>query len=152
MSRIFGRGELKQAILHVVGELGEANGYLIMQALAGRIGGAWQPSPGAIYPALLGLQDAGLLHARDEGNVRRYALTEAGRGATAVAPGLLDTVATRARAAGGPAATVGSVLDRLAGAVPHRNHTITADETAALTAAFAPVLDKIHHITAEEAP
>ena len=57
MSRLFARGELKLALLHVAAELGPANGYAIMQGLGDRVGGSWQPSPGAIYPALLALED-----------------------------------------------------------------------------------------------
>ncbi len=102
MSRLFGRGELKVALLHVAAELGPTNGYSIMQALADRIGGSWHPSPGAIYPALLALEDAGLLLGHDEDGGRRYELTRAGRTAAAARPDVLAEVAGRARRAPAP--------------------------------------------------
>ena len=65
MSRLFGRGELQAALLDAIGALGPSHGYAIMQTLAERVGNGWRPSPGAIYPALLGLEDAGLIEGRD---------------------------------------------------------------------------------------
>ncbi|HEX6285936.1 MAG TPA: PadR family transcriptional regulator [Acidimicrobiia bacterium] len=79
MSRIFRRGELKQAIVHVLASVGEAHGYAIMGELEARIGGGWKPSPGAIYPALLGLVEAGHLEISERDGVQVYALTDSGR-------------------------------------------------------------------------
>ena len=87
MTRLFGRGELKLALLHVAADLGPTNGYSIMHGLADRVGGSWQPSPGAIYPALLALEDAGLLEGRDDDGTRRYEITAAGRRQVAADPG-----------------------------------------------------------------
>ena len=79
MSRLFGRGELKAAIIDTLGEIEPANGYAIMQAMAEAIGGGWRPSPGAIYPAILGLEDAGLVQATsDDGGSVTYTLTADG--------------------------------------------------------------------------
>jgi len=151
VSRLFGRGELKTTILHVVADLGSANGYSIMLALADQIGSSWQPSPGAIYPALLGLQDAGLLTANDNGNSRTYTITQAGRGAIAGAPNPLDSIAARARSAPAPATTIGAVLDRLVAAAPQRDRTITTEDTEMLAMAFQPVVSEIHCIISKEA-
>ena len=64
MSRIFHRGELKEAVLLVLDSLGEAHGYAIMAELKDRVGSGWKPSPGAIYPALLALVGTGHVRAR----------------------------------------------------------------------------------------
>lgn len=152
MSRLFGRGELKQALLHVVADLGPTNGYSIMQGLAERIGGSWQPSPGAIYPALLALEDAGLLVGLEHDGTRRYEVTDTGRVAVAAEPDVIDDVAGRARLAPAPASTVGSTLDRLAAAAPRRTFTLTPDQAHRLERAFSPVLVEINRMTAEEAP
>lgn len=152
MTRLFGRGELKQALLHVVADLGPTNGYSIMQGLAERVGGSWQPSPGAIYPALLALEDAGLLAGQDLDGARRYEVTPEGRVAVAAEPDVLENVAGRARQAPAPAATIGSVLDRLVADVPRRSTRIETDQTQRLERAFAPVLEEINRLTAEEAP
>lgn len=152
MTRLFGRGELKQALLHVVADLGPTNGYSIMHGLAERVGGSWQPSPGAIYPALLALEDAGLLAGRDHDGTRRYEVTPKGRAAVAAEPDVIAEVAGRARLAPAPAVTVGAVLDRLVAAAPRRHRALDTAQTHRLEQAFAPVLEEIDRLTAEEAP
>lgn len=152
MTRLFGRGELKQALLHVVADIGPTNGYSIMHGLAERIGGSWQPSPGAIYPALLALEDAGLLAGRDHDGARRYEVTAKGREAVAAEPDVLADVAGRARQAPAPAVTVGAVLDRLVHAAPARHRPLDTTQAHRLEQAFAPVLEEIDRLTAEEAP
>jgi DNA-binding PadR family transcriptional regulator len=42
------------------------HGYQIMQAMSDRTGGAWHPSPGAIYPPIAQLEDEGLVMTREE--------------------------------------------------------------------------------------
>src|SRR5262249_20396736 len=44
-----------------------------------RSGGAWRPSPGAVYPALQQLADEGLVEAEESSGRRTFSLTEAGR-------------------------------------------------------------------------
>lgn len=79
MGRVFRRGELKLAIVHVLAAVGESHGYAIMGELERRVGGGWKPSPGAIYPALLALVETGHLQTADRDGVQIYALTESGR-------------------------------------------------------------------------
>ena len=54
------------------------HGYQIMQELQERSKGAWQPSPGSIYPALQQLADEGLVTASDDGGRKVFTLTQAG--------------------------------------------------------------------------
>jgi DNA-binding PadR family transcriptional regulator len=152
MTRLFGRGELKLALLHVVAELGPTNGYAIMQGLAQRVGGRWHPSPGAIYPALLALEDARLLAGREVDGVRRYELTAAGRRQVDADPTVLEAVAGRARDAPAPAVTVGAVLDRLVATAPVRDRRISAEGESQIEAMFTPLLAELRTLTAEEAP
>jgi len=42
-------------------------------------GGAWRPSPGAVYPALSALADEGLIAGEESGGRRTFSLTDAGR-------------------------------------------------------------------------
>lgn len=152
MTRLFGRGELKQALLQVAADLGRTNGYAIMHGLADRIGGSWRPSPGAIYPALLALEDEGLLSGVDLDGGRLYEVTAKGRVAVAAEPDVVKEVAGRAATAPAPAPTVGTLLDRLVARAPHRQLQLTPDQTTRIERAFAPVLDEINRMTAEEAP
>jgi DNA-binding PadR family transcriptional regulator len=151
MTRVFGRGELKEALLQVTADLGSANGYAIMHALADRIGGRWQPSPGAIYPALLALEDDGLLRGEEADGARRYSVTTTGQLALVERPDVIDRVADRVQAAPSRR-TLGDVLDRLAADAPRRTLVVDDDQTHRIEAAFAPVLEEINRMTAKEAP
>src|SRR3954454_9586109 len=104
MGRIFKRGELKEAIVAVLAALGEAHGYAIMGELRARIGGGWKPSPGAIYPAILALQDDGFVAAAERDGTRVYRLTEEGRRAASTFAGRWSSLVERA----GERADVGS--------------------------------------------
>jgi DNA-binding PadR family transcriptional regulator len=57
------------------------HGYQVMQQLAERSGGIWQPSAGSIYPTLQQLEDEGLVTATEQDGRRVFSLTDAGRAA-----------------------------------------------------------------------
>jgi DNA-binding PadR family transcriptional regulator len=69
---------VRAAILALLRE-GPRNGYQIMSEIEERSGGAWRPSPGAVYPALSQLADEGLIAGEESGGRRTFSLTEAGR-------------------------------------------------------------------------
>jgi DNA-binding PadR family transcriptional regulator len=69
---------VRAAILALLRE-GPRNGYQIMSEIEERSGGAWRPSPGAVYPALQLLADEGLIAGEESGSRRTFSLTEAGR-------------------------------------------------------------------------
>lgn len=145
MSRVFRRGELKRAVLHALAETGPANGYVIMQALAERIGGGWRPSPGAIYPALLALEDTGLITVHVHGETRTYALSATGRREHERAPDLLDAVAARVTAR--PIdRSLGSLLDEFAATYPRRSQRVGAEQADAISAALASTVESIETI------
>src|SRR5207344_894510 len=73
-----GRGDVRAAILALLRE-GPRNGYQIMSEIEERSGGAWRPSPGAVYPALSQLADEGLIVGEESGGRRTFSLTQAGR-------------------------------------------------------------------------
>ncbi len=123
MARVFKRGELKQAIVAVLAALGDAHGYAIMAELKERVGGRWRPSPGAIYPALLSLEELGLVSSRDEGGTRIYSLTSEGRRLAETAIGAWAALAKRARDAS-PRSSIGSLLDTFASSHPERRKLV----------------------------
>jgi DNA-binding PadR family transcriptional regulator len=115
MSRIFHRGELKEAVLLVLDSLGEAHGYAIMAELKDRVGGGWKPSPGAIYPALLALVGTGHVRAKDRDYTRVYSLTKEGRRIAATQRSSSRWASLTARAEEGEdRVSVGSLLDSFA--------------------------------------
>jgi DNA-binding PadR family transcriptional regulator len=80
-----GRGDVRAAILALLQE-GPLNGYQIMAEIEERSGGAWRPSPGAVYPALSQLADEGLVIAEESSGKRTFSLTDAGREYVAANP------------------------------------------------------------------
>ena len=72
------RGDVRAAVLLLLAEE-PMHGYQLMQAIADRTGGRWQPSPGAIYPTISQLEDEGLISVTSDAGRRLAALTGAGR-------------------------------------------------------------------------
>ena len=72
------RGDVRNAALLLLAE-GPRNGYQLIQELGERSGGAWKPSPGAVYPALSQLEDEGLIEACEHEGRKAFRLTDAGR-------------------------------------------------------------------------
>lgn len=79
------RGDVRNAVLHLL-QREPMNGYQLMQEIAQSSGGAWQPSSGAIYPALAQLEDEGLVEQVDLDGRRAYQLTDTGRAAAEELP------------------------------------------------------------------
>ncbi|MEM7273105.1 MAG: PadR family transcriptional regulator [Actinomycetota bacterium] len=71
------RGEVRLGILAVLAEE-PMHGYQIMQEMEERSGGAWQPSPGSIYPTLQQLADEGLVVSEAVEGKNVFSLTEDG--------------------------------------------------------------------------
>ena len=121
MTRVFNRGELKLALLSVIASLGEGHGYAIMQELQRRVGSQWRPSPGAIYPALVALEESGLITFDEREGLRVYQLTTAGTAELHghdPEPSWRD-ISRRANARR-PRMTLGSLLDRFELGLPRR--------------------------------
>lgn len=72
------KGDVRAAILALLAE-SSRNGYQVISEIDERSGGAWRPSPGAIYPALSQLAREGLIAAEESGGRRTFSLTDAGR-------------------------------------------------------------------------
>jgi DNA-binding PadR family transcriptional regulator len=150
MTRLFRRGELKSALLDALDESGPANGYTIMQMLSERIGESWQPSPGAVYPALLALEDTGLVRGNEQGASREYELTAAGRRAANGLRGTLDAVAERARTSPRAPSTVGMVVDDFAARFPGRARVIDDELERAVAAVLEGSRTTIERLIGKE--
>src|ERR671917_336379 len=72
------RGDVRTAVLLLLAEQ-PMHGYQLMQAITERTSGAWEPSPGAIYPTLSQLEDEGLIDTLAEGGRKLATLTDAGQ-------------------------------------------------------------------------
>ena len=76
--RLFDHGTLRWVLLSLIADK-PSHGYELIKAVETRLGGAYSPSPGVIYPSLTLLEEMGALEAQAEGGKKRYAITEAGR-------------------------------------------------------------------------
>jgi DNA-binding PadR family transcriptional regulator len=77
--RVFGHGDLKYVILSLLAEK-PRHGYEIIKELEDRVGGAYSPSPGTVYPTLALLEDLGYARSTtEEGNRKVYQITDEGR-------------------------------------------------------------------------
>src|SRR3954470_17314846 len=72
------RGDVRTAVLLLLEEQ-PMHGYQLMQGIAERTGGAWTPSPGAVYPTINQLEDEGLVTVTAESGRKLVTLTDAGR-------------------------------------------------------------------------
>ncbi len=150
MGRIFGKGELPRILLAVIDSLGGGHGYNIMQVLQQRVGGGWKASPGAIYPALLSLENAGLVRTEERDGTRVYSLTEAGH----VAAGHESTAAAwasltaRAEASTPPATLVGMLRDFQA-QLPEGRVPLTAEQAERLRETLSHTAKDIANILDE---
>lgn len=76
--RMFGRGDLKYALLELLRERPK-HGYEMIKDLEERAGGFYTPSAGAIYPTLQLLEDRGWVTSETVEGKRVYTITDAGR-------------------------------------------------------------------------
>jgi DNA-binding PadR family transcriptional regulator len=76
---VFEQGDLKYVILRLLAEK-PRHGYEIIKELEDRLGGAYAPSPGTVYPTLTMLEDLGYARAMpEEGGRKIYEITDEGR-------------------------------------------------------------------------
>ena len=79
MRRFFEQGDLRLLLLELIAER-PRHGYDLIREIEARVGGAYAPSPGVVYPTLTLLDEMGLIEAQaSEGAKRQWAITEAGR-------------------------------------------------------------------------
>jgi DNA-binding PadR family transcriptional regulator len=77
--RVFDHGDLRFVILKLIAEK-PRHGYELIKAIEDKLGGAYSPSPGVVYPTLTLLEELG--HATvdaAEGGKKLYAITADGR-------------------------------------------------------------------------
>jgi len=77
-ARFFEQGDLRWVILALIAEK-PAHGYEIIKAIEDRLGGAYAPSPGTVYPTLTLLEELGYIRVREaEGPRKLYEITPEG--------------------------------------------------------------------------
>ena len=79
--RLFDQGDLRWVILRLISEK-PSHGYELIKAIEERVGGAYSPSPGVIYPTLTLLEDLGYIAPTDpQAGRKAFAITAEGQAA-----------------------------------------------------------------------
>jgi DNA-binding PadR family transcriptional regulator len=90
--RIFDQGDLRVVILKLIGDA-PSHGYEIIKAIEEKVGGAYSPSPGVIYPTLTLLEELGYVTVENaEGGKKLYRITEAGEAELADKKAMVDAI------------------------------------------------------------
>ncbi len=116
--RVFDQGDLRWVILQLIADK-PSHGYELIKTIEERLGGAYSPSPGVVYPTLTLLEDLGhIAPVGAEGARRAFAITEAGaaalqENATTVAAILERMGEIAARTAGRTAPQVVRAMENL---------------------------------------
>jgi len=140
--RIFDHGDLRWVVLALIAER-PRHGYELIKEIEDRVGGAYSPSPGVIYPTLTLLEETGLIAAQEsEGGRKLYAiLLEGEKELQAHRPavdGLFERMAgVRERSAGGVSPRVVRALENLRTAVRLKLEQGPLDEAKAQSLAEA---------------
>jgi hypothetical protein len=72
--RLFASGDLRFLLLELIAEK-PRHGYELIKAIEEKLGGAYSPSPGVIYPMLTLLEETGLATVTNEGTRKLYSIT-----------------------------------------------------------------------------
>jgi DNA-binding PadR family transcriptional regulator len=116
--RIFDHGDLRWVVLALIAER-PRHGYEIIKEIEERVGGAYSPSPGVIYPTLTFLEETGLVSAKEsEGGRKLYAVLSEGEAQLAAHRGAVEALFhkmawVRERSAGAVSAQVVRALENL---------------------------------------
>lgn len=93
--RFFGQGDLRWVILKLIAEK-PSHGYEIIKAIEDRLGGAYAPSPGTVYPTLTLLEELGYIAITETDGPRKlYTVTDAGLAALEEEKATVDAIFTR---------------------------------------------------------
>ncbi|CAN5381271.1 PadR family transcriptional regulator [soil metagenome] len=99
--RMFGHGDLKLVLLALIAER-PRHGYDLIRAIEEKFGGAYAPSPGAVYPTLTFLEEQDYIAAEAAGGSKKlYRITPEGEAHLAENRTAVDGILTRMDMAAG---------------------------------------------------
>ena len=141
--RFFAQGDLRLVILHLIAEK-PRHGYEIIKAIEERVGGAYSPSPGVIYPTLTMLEELGQVAASaGDGSRKQLEATAEGRAFLQANRPAVEALLARMDEAGrlhggGPAPQVARAMENLKLALRMRlgRGPLTEDQANAVAAAL----------------
>jgi DNA-binding PadR family transcriptional regulator len=115
--RVFDHGELRPVMLKLIADK-PRHGYELIKEIEDRLGGAYSPSPGVVYPSLALLEELGHIAAEPgEGETKkRYAATATGLAWLAENKAAVDAIFARIAQAGaalGPSPAIVRAMENL---------------------------------------
>ena len=147
--RVFDQGDLRFVILKLISEQ-PRHGYEIIKAIEEKVGGAYSPSPGVIYPTLTLLEELGYVTVEAaEGGKKLYRITEAGDAALeekkAVVDGIFRRMADLNERFEGPSPRIARAMQNLGAAIGLRMRTgpVSAEQLDILVAAIDVAARKV---------
>lgn len=123
-ARMFDQGDLRLILLQLISEK-PSHGYELIKAIEDKLGGAYSPSPGVVYPTLTFLEEAGFATVSPEaGGKKLYAITPEGQGELEANRATVNALftrmdETRARS-GGQSPRIGRAVENLFTALRYR--------------------------------
>jgi DNA-binding PadR family transcriptional regulator len=118
MGRFFDHGDLRFVVLKLIAEK-PRYGYEVIKEIEERLGGAYSPSPGVVYPTLTLLEELGYATVSSaEGNKKLYAITPEGTTFLGANQPMVDAIFGRmaeanAAQGGGPAPQILRAMENL---------------------------------------
>jgi DNA-binding PadR family transcriptional regulator len=151
--RIFEHGDLRYVVLQMIAEK-PRYGYEVIKAIEEKLGGAYSPSPGVIYPTLTLLEETGYATVSEaEGNKKLYAITESGKAFLAenksIISAIFDRISdTHAAHGGGPAPQIVRAMENLKVAARLRmsQGPLSDEQIRAIAAALDEAAQKIENL------
>jgi DNA-binding PadR family transcriptional regulator len=147
--RIFDQGDLRFVILKLISEA-PRHGYEIIKAIEERVGGAYSPSPGVIYPTLTLLEELGYVTVENaEGGKKLYRITEAGEAELTDKRAIIDAIFARMADLNerfeGPSPRIIRAMQNLGNAISTRMRSgaVSAEQLDALVAAIDEAARKV---------
>ncbi len=124
--KMFDAGTLRYLVLQLIADK-PRHGYDIIKAIAQRAGGAYAPSPGAIYPLMHGLVGHGYVAVSRDGNKKLHSITPEGLAFLAANRAYVDAIAARVDAPAGADDDLRHLMHELKAAVLARGRTGDVD-------------------------
>ena len=148
-ARVFDQGDLRFVILKLISEA-PRHGYEIIKAIEDKVGGAYSPSPGVIYPTLTLLEELGYVTVESaEGGKRLYRITDAGAAALedkkAVVDGIFRRMSDIHDRFDGPSPRISRAMQNLGSAIALRMRAgpVSAAQLDTLIAAIDEAAGKV---------
>lgn len=116
--RMFEQGDLRFVLLKLISEK-PSHGYEMIKAIEDRLGGAYAPSPGIVYPTLTLLEELGYIVVQETDGPRKlYALTPEGKASLDQNQATVEAIFARMaeineRHGGGPAPQILRAMENL---------------------------------------